>query len=399
MTNEELITQATCAVLIGGRVRGTAWLCTTEGHLLTAGHILGEDDPLQAVDVQFLNDGLQKAARISWGYQKLMGFDFAVLKLANPPSGRSPLPMRFDQEAEGSFMLRGFGETLSDLSTGKGEFVGTVEVQNSTEYRLFRMRSQELAEGGYSGGAVFSERAGAVVAIQIEARAEEKLAARDTVLGMPLYRVPKVWAGESGLRPSGEEADAQKAYSHDVLLSYSRTPAMETWVKDFFVPQLETWLYEELGGTKPQIFWNHDEFRDVWTRQMVDVVRGSRHLIAVLTPSYFSCPKCLAELESFHAREASERAAVLTRIEWHKGKFPQDAQHKAIDFRDFAYTASWFPDSEVFMRFQDQVKKLASSIGGLIREAPDYKPTWPVVAPAEVRTIVSAQPHIPKPSL
>src|SRR5579862_207421 len=198
MTSDELLSQATCAVLFQGRVLGTAWLCSNVGHLLTAGHILGQQNPLESVEVQFLNDTPRRARKIAWGYSKAMAIDWAVLKLEDAPSHLIPIPMSFDLEAKGPFILRGFGLTLADMSTGKGEFVGTLDVQNSTEFRLFRLRSQELGEGGYSGGAVFSERVGAVVAIQIEGPSDEKLVGRDTVLAMPLYRIPKIWERKVG---------------------------------------------------------------------------------------------------------------------------------------------------------------------------------------------------------
>lgn len=41
---DELLGQATCAVLREGEVVGTAWLASQEGHLLTAGHVLCKDD-------------------------------------------------------------------------------------------------------------------------------------------------------------------------------------------------------------------------------------------------------------------------------------------------------------------------------------------------------------------
>ena len=44
MNHDELLTQATCAVLIEGQIVGTAWLVSDEGYLLTAGHVLGIEE-------------------------------------------------------------------------------------------------------------------------------------------------------------------------------------------------------------------------------------------------------------------------------------------------------------------------------------------------------------------
>jgi len=89
--------------------------------------------------------------------------------------------------------LFGYGKTLETLSSGMGEFVGSSYPQNSKANQLFRLRSSELSEEGYSGGAVFSEKLEAVVAIQTETTRARIGAGHDTVLAMPLYRIAYYW--------------------------------------------------------------------------------------------------------------------------------------------------------------------------------------------------------------
>jgi hypothetical protein len=382
--NEEL-EQATCAVLINGRVQGTAWLCSENGHLLTAGHVLGKTDPAQTVEVRFLNESPRTAKQVTWNYLESSGIDFAVLQLEEPPANRRPLRMSFERDVEGTFVLCGFGLTLQDLSSGKGTFVGNLEVKNSSDLRLFRLRSQELGEGGYSGGAVFSNNLQSVVGIQIEATEGSKSAGRDTILAMPLYRVPQVWDPRSGLRPSGREADTPEAYSYHVLLSYSRTDLVQTWVHEFFLPELKPWLEEELED-RPVIFWDHDDQRNPWARPMVDAVRGSRYMVAILTPMYFKSSHCMAELESFSARESIEKAKLFSAIEWHNNKtFPESIRERCVSFREFAITARGYKNTDGYIRFQQRVKELAETLSALIASAPPYSKTWPVFAPAEVK--------------
>jgi hypothetical protein len=74
-----------------------------------------------------------------------------------------------------------------------GEFVGPFDPQNSSGYRLFKLSSKELGQGGYSGAAVVSDELQAVVAIQIEATIAKTGAERDTILAMPLYRIAQSW--------------------------------------------------------------------------------------------------------------------------------------------------------------------------------------------------------------
>jgi len=200
----DLLSQATCAVLIDGEIAGTAWLTSNEGHLITAGHVLGEDEPLSQVQVQFEGDYPRIAHQIRRSFQPNMGIDFAILQLDSPIDKRqsfedSGLPISLAKSVEGKCRLVGYGKTLTDRSQGVGEFVGFHDRENSADNRLFRLRSPELAEEGYSGGAVFSEELAAVVAIQTEATRRNLGAGRDTVLAMPLYRVAHHWKPLIGL--------------------------------------------------------------------------------------------------------------------------------------------------------------------------------------------------------
>lgn len=190
---DDLLIQATGRILIGGKVKGTAWLVSDNGHLLTAGHLLGGDLPLDEIEVRFSEDVPLKAHNIQWGYQQAMGIDFAVLKLNEHPTGRYPLPIMLSKEVSGTFRACGYGVDLMDLSFGKGEFVGSFDPQNSSGYRLFKLDSKELGQGGYSGAAIISDELQAVIAIQIEATTAKIGAERDTVLAMPLYRVARYW--------------------------------------------------------------------------------------------------------------------------------------------------------------------------------------------------------------
>lgn len=194
---DDLLSQATCAVLIDDQTVATAWLISQEGHLLTAGHVLCKKDDnsescenvYDKIQVRFSNDAPRQAYKVQWRFQKEMGVDFALLKLTEIPQGRQPLPISSAESVEGTFRLYGYGTSLPDPATGVGEFVGVVDRQNSPSYRLFRLRSQELAEEGFSGGAVYSEQLNGVVAIQIEAGKSRIGTMRDTVLAMPLYRI------------------------------------------------------------------------------------------------------------------------------------------------------------------------------------------------------------------
>jgi hypothetical protein len=192
-TNDDLLAQGTCAVLIDDKVVGTAWLVTEQGHLLTAGHLLGKTTPREEVRIQFQGDKPRKAFSIHWGYSHQMGVDFAVLQLDETLANRSPLPVILADKVTGTFRLQGYGTTLLDCSSGTGQFLGNLDLQGTPGFRLFQIASTQTNETGYSGAGIFSDTAQAVVALQIEGTSSQVGAHRDTVLAMPLFRIAQVW--------------------------------------------------------------------------------------------------------------------------------------------------------------------------------------------------------------
>jgi hypothetical protein len=190
---ENLLAQATCAVLIDGKVAGTAWLFGQEGYLLTAGHVLGRQKPLARVEVRFSEDVPRLAYKVQHIYAHESGIDFAVLKLAETLTDRSLLPIVLTESVKGEFVVLGYGKSLVDRSSGVGTFTGFFDPQDSSANRLFKLESTQLGEQGYSGCAIFSKEVGAVIAIQTEATRAKTGAERDTVLAMPLYRIAQLW--------------------------------------------------------------------------------------------------------------------------------------------------------------------------------------------------------------
>ena len=256
ISSSQLIHQATCAVLINGEIKGTAWLVTGNGHLLTAGHVLGKNAPVSKVEVRFEEDIPREAYKIQWDYQPQTGTDFAVLKLTSAPPHVSPLPTSLAKEVTGDFRLCGYGVTLQDRSEGMGIFVGLFDPQDFSGNRLFRLRSPETGEVGYSGAAVFSEELQAVVAIQIEAATAKVGAGHDTVLAMPMYRIVQGWdllqyltVGKASKAANASYSDSEARESdRGIFDTTSRRP-------DHFIGRKEELeeLKQSILTTNPQI--------------------------------------------------------------------------------------------------------------------------------------------------
>ena len=189
------LARATCALIVGEGVVGTAWLIDNEGHLLTAGHLLGRKAPTRNVKVRFLDDRPRDVSVVYWNVQEQTGIDCAVLRLDYPFIGSSirPLPIRLTQTASGAFRVRGYGTTLGTSSEGGGTFLDRYYPLDTTANALFRLDSKELGEGGFSGAPVYSVELSAAVAIQIEGAEHHVGPGRDTILAMPLDRVAGLW--------------------------------------------------------------------------------------------------------------------------------------------------------------------------------------------------------------
>lgn len=189
----DLLAKGTCKVTVDREIKGTAWLVDDAGHLLTAGHVLSEEDCIDEFEVRFPNDIPRKAWKINYGFDQKLGIDFAVLKLDPPIEDRQPLPLSLKKDFSGNIRARGYGKTLKDQSTGVGSYIGSLYLEENPDRELYQLESKELGDKGYSGAAIFSDELKQVVGIQIEATKNDTGPQRDIVLAMPLYRIAKYW--------------------------------------------------------------------------------------------------------------------------------------------------------------------------------------------------------------
>jgi hypothetical protein len=385
---EELLIQGTCAVWQGGQQKGTAWLLDNEGHLLTAGHLLGTTHPLDEVEVIFMDDSPRQARNVYWNYDHDQGIDWAVLQVVSPLSDRTPLPICLPRNVQGLLKLCGFGRTLVDMSSGKGQFVGPYHPQNKLANRLFGLESQQSRDAGYSGAAIFSEKYNGIVAIQIEGTTVPAGAPHGTtVLAMPLYRIAEV-CKELRAFSDALKSSSNEIYSYNVYLSYHRGGILETWLERFFLDELRNWLSLELEGEVEhlKIFFNNNTQRAVWDATHKEAIRRSCCMVAVLTAGYWRSPECLAELESFKARQELENTALTFGVLFHEsGLNPTAPKLQIMDFQKHTYVYEGFRVSAKYGNFQDDVKIFARELAELIRNAPsECERFWPVLLPEEV---------------
>ena len=250
---DDLITQATCSIIVGGEVKGTAWPLDRQGYLLTAGHLLGvKGEPLDKVEVCFDDDPPVEARRIEWRYSEQERIDFAILKIESDQAfiTRHPLPISLARSVDGTFRLSGYGQTLVYRSMGKGQFLGPYDWKNSPDYRLFKLDSKHAGQEGNSGGAVFSDSLRAVVAIQISATGRSTTRAeRDTIFAMPLYRIAAHWEPLHHLVARTDEIEEDvEPIGIDTEFFYGREEELEELERWLIVERCRVMLVWGMGG-------------------------------------------------------------------------------------------------------------------------------------------------------
>jgi hypothetical protein len=385
---DDLIAQATCAVIKNGTTVGTAWLIDAGGLLLTAGHLLGTEAPLEQVEVKFLEDIPRKAHKIHWGYQRDMGIDYAVLQVADWSADRQPLPVSLNNNISGSFRARGYGLSLHDQSAGTGDYIGPLDLQNSPDYRLIMLRSAELGEAGYSGAAIFSEELQAVIGFQIEATTAEVGAGRDTILVMPLYRIAQFLGMFQQIAKTETASIMQDCdYDYDVLVTYAENLSGQ-WVRRYFHPLL-AWLLEDALGRRPSI-----SLIDITGEESIhpshefkDALAHSRCLVPIWSPSYFESTlghyACLVMRIREHVTDCGTRANPIRLIfpvvvsDGHG--FPQFTNefHPPLNCRNYMIQVPAFESTEAYLHFrQDMTTWVNSNLVDAITYAPGCRTEW-----------------------
>lgn len=193
-------------------------------------------------------------------------------------------------------------------------------------------------------------------------------------------------------------------YQYDVFISYRRKEPVLSWVREHFAPQLERWLSESLPQ-EPAVFRDEAsiETGDTWPVTLQESLRRARLLVAVLSPSYFRSPWCLAEFESMRQRESElglrtpqQPGGLIYAVCFHDGEhFPEAA--RAIqwkDLRPWNQSAPAFPYTTAYVDFVSQMQTVAAEVAGLLGRVPQWRADWPIVTPAAVPAVAVPLPRL-----
>jgi hypothetical protein len=183
-------------------------------------------------------------------------------------------------------------------------------------------------------------------------------------------------------------------YKNDMFVSYSHVGAVYDWIP-YLKELLEAWLPDELGY-KPKIYTDRQlEPGTYWSSELQQELKVSRCLLAIWSKVYFNSPWCIAELESFRAREhllgigkGQKTLGLIFPVLFTKPLEmppeylpPKLRKVEYIDLSDWAFTSPGFESTKLHVEFEQQVKKLCPDFAKMILSAPKWQADWPIRIP------------------
>jgi TIR domain len=183
-------------------------------------------------------------------------------------------------------------------------------------------------------------------------------------------------------------------YKNDVFVSYTHLGAVYKWVP-YLYDLLEDWLPYHLSY-KPMIYIDRQLETGIhWPSELQQELKVSRCLLAIWSQVYFNSPWCIAELESFRAREhllgigkGQKTLGLIYPVLFTKPleKPPEYLPSKLrkvqyIDLSDWTITSPGFASTALHVDFEQQVKKLCPVLAKMIKSAPKWQADWPIRTP------------------
>ena len=184
-------------------------------------------------------------------------------------------------------------------------------------------------------------------------------------------------------------------YLYDIFVSYERDWLLSNWMKDHFLPFLQTWLRNAVpvacGRPAKPIFFDRSrvdkdfpqelkqelagiEPGDDWTEGLKKGLRYSRCLIAVWNPPYFYSDWCNIEWQSFEKRSRQTGKRLVIPVLFYDGKsFPEAAQKaQSIDLKPYALDGQALRNRKDYGDFQELMRLLAERAAAAICDAPQF---------------------------
>jgi hypothetical protein len=192
-------------------------------------------------------------------------------------------------------------------------------------------------------------------------------------------------------------------YKYDVFISYSRRGTVQKWLLNHFYDKLRECLADQFAPP-PRVYMDRSMPRAVhWPSELQNALRHSKIMIQMLTPNYFESQWCTAERRSMEAREEMPGLAgpdisqglIYPILYSDSNNFPDEARQRSwVDFKEFANPDPVYQQTAGYVHFHRKVTELASDLVELIRQAPDWRPDWPVIEKPD--PVVIPPPPLPR---
>ena len=187
-------------------------------------------------------------------------------------------------------------------------------------------------------------------------------------------------------------------YKHDIFVSYKHCEPVSPWVVNVFLPTLQRWLGEGMGGVRPRIFFDQRSINwgSHWAEEIIAALKTSRLLLAICSPSYFMSNWCRFEWNTFAKREqATKRTPLRLPIRYYDGEhFPPEAHRlKMYDLSPWTWASKAFEESAEKKPFEETVRgKIVPAITAALAHAPPFQSNWPVPSAGLMRELASRLP-------
>jgi hypothetical protein len=184
---------------------------------------------------------------------------------------------------------------------------------------------------------------------------------------------------------SGSRASpAERAYEHDIFISYRRQADTRLWITKHFAPRLEARVELELGR-RPSIFVDDRiESGTSWPDSLGAALGTSRILIPLWTKTFLSSAWCAAELSHMLGREEVEglrkgerRYGIIVPAFIHDGDtFPRALSHIQYFEIQKTYIAHMPREGRLAAKLEAALAAQAPAIAKCIDEAPPWRESW-----------------------
>lgn len=169
-------------------------------------------------------------------------------------------------------------------------------------------------------------------------------------------------------------------YEYDVFVSYIRGSSFQDWLHRVLV-LLESWLALELART-PLFFYDSSIGPGKsWRNELLHALRTSRCMVPILTPQYFQSSSLTLEWQSFLRREQQVGTELVFPVYVQKnGDYPEEVRRReCLDLTDHVSLAPGYWLTPRALQLEDKLREFARHLAVKIKEAPAFRPDFPIV--------------------